>query len=97
MPFIASVCKMPTEAEELWMIAVTTVPVRIASSGFFAKHGKCIGKDRRIPIGLNCVGHKGKTDKQHGKSDQDFTDLFLFLSDFANKMTNAPIPSSRGA
>ena len=34
MPFIASVCKMPTEAEELWMIAVTTVPVRIASSGF---------------------------------------------------------------
>ena len=33
-PFIASVCKMPTEADELWMIAVTTAPVRIPSNGF---------------------------------------------------------------
>ena len=67
---------MPTEAEELWMINCTG---QDREQRIFAKHGKCIGKDRRIPIGLNCVGHKGKTDKQHGKSDQDFTDLFLFV------------------
>ena len=36
-PLAASVCRIPTEAEELWMIAVTTRPVRMPRIGLLPR------------------------------------------------------------
>ena len=42
MPFKASVCRIPTEAEELWMMAVTTAPVSIPKIGLLPSTMKAV-------------------------------------------------------
>ena len=44
IPFMASVCRIPTEAEELWMMPVTTAPVRMPRMGLFPSTEKAVEK-----------------------------------------------------
>ena len=41
-PVLHSACKMPTDADELWMIAVRIRPASIPSSGFVNMVSRCV-------------------------------------------------------
>ena len=96
MPLIASICKIPTDAELLWMIAVTARPTKIPKSGFCPstrKDSEKIGASRYGSIEPDMkerpINRSAKPIRTSAPS------FFLWL--FANIVMNAPIPKRTGA
>lgn len=95
-PLSASVCRIPTEAEELWIMAVTTAPASTARTGFLPRTAKACANMGASLYGLIASDMKERPINRILKPTR-ISPIFFFFSDFVKSTRNAPIPKSSGA
>ena len=95
-PLIASVCNIPTDAEELCKIAVTTIPIAIPNNGLLPTTSNAFEK-----IGASVYGDIDSDIKSSPKNKSPIpttiSPAIFFLGFLLNNTRIAPIPTSRGA
>ncbi len=95
-PFIANVCKIPTEAEELCNNIVTSAPTRIPKIGLFPstrnaseKIGESVKGAIELDINSSPINKREMPIK--------ISPIKIFFCFLQNKSISAPIPINKGA
>ena len=96
IPFNANVCKIPTDAEELWITAVITAPTIIPRIGFLPSVVKACAKIGASRYGLIASDIKLKPINRTPKPIK-ISATWRNFSFFENNRINAPTPISTGA
>ena len=95
-PLNASVCKIPTDADELCIRAVTTIPTMIPSIGL---PPSTLNASENIgaPVKGFILPAIRSSPKNSIPSPRTISPMVFFLSDFENSINIAPIPIIKGA
>ena len=73
-PVVDSACRIPTDAEDDWMIAVTPAPTSTPSTGLEIA-AKQIRELRQISQRCNCALHDRHADEQNTETGEDIRDI----------------------
>lgn len=87
-PVMQSACKIPTEADEDWMIAVSTAPAITPRIGL-VNINRMFVNSRTSASGLTAPLHHLHAGHQHGKADHDAARVVLLVALGKEQQTDA--------
>ena len=96
IPFNASVCRIPTDAEELWIIPVTAAPARIPRNGFRPRTANACANIGASRYGVIEADIKVRPINSTPKPTR-ISPVCFFLLFLQNSVMTAPTPTRAGA